>query len=66
MQQFETIFGLDSWRGTGVSSEVTENSVITRGAPGILQVHMIKSIPSSLQGDVISTRPFSLGFSWAE
>lgn len=40
MQQSETIFGLDSWRGMGVSSEVTENSVITRGAPGILQVHI--------------------------
>lgn len=40
IQQFETVFGLDSWRGTGVFSEVAESSVIMRGAPDIRQVHI--------------------------
>lgn len=39
MQQFETIFGLDSLRGTGVSSEVREDSMMMRGAPDVCQVH---------------------------
>lgn len=40
MYQFETIFGLDSWRGTGVSSEVAEDDMMMRRAPDVCQVHI--------------------------